>query len=232
MDKNKVGSYTDLCNSIIRPPRTEYSLEELGPIEFSIKDRKYYRKDIGLLNSRGEYLESSHFQPVKEERVNEVLPCVVFCHGNWGSRLDVLPIIIALLPYNITVFWFDFSGSGRSEGKYVTLGWNEKDDLDCVIRYLRSQNTVSTIGLWGTSMGAVTWLRYAAEDPSIAGLVLDSPFSNLRILWEELWKKNTKIPLFLWKIGMRFLRRSILKLAKLDIYKLDITEAAKSSTFY
>ena len=227
MEKSKVGSYSDLWNSIIRPPRTEYSLDDLGPSQFSIKDRKYWRKDIGLLNSRGEYLSCSHFEPVEKERVNDVLPWVVFCHGNWGSRLDVLPIIVALLPYNITVFWFDFSGSGRSEGKYVSLGWHEKDDLDWVIKYLRSQKTVSTIGLWGTSMGAVTWLRYASEDPTIAGLVLDSPFSNLRTLCEELWRKNSKIPLFLWKIGMRFLRRSILKMAKFDIYKLDIIEAAK-----
>jgi hypothetical protein len=38
---------------------------------------------------------------------------------------------------------------------------------------------VSTIGLWGRSMGAVTALMYADYDPSIGGLVLDSPFSNL-----------------------------------------------------
>ncbi|KAB8091857.1 hypothetical protein EE612_017515, partial [Oryza sativa] len=38
----------------------------------------------------------------------------------------------------------------------------------------------------GHSMGAVTSLMYGAEDPSIAGMVLDSPFSNLVDLMMEL----------------------------------------------
>lgn len=134
---------------------------------------------------------------MKEERVNKKLPCVVYCHGNCGSRLDALPILVSLLPSNITVFCFDFAGSGRSDGDYVSLGWYEKDDLQTVMSYLRSQKTVSTIGLWGQSMGAVTCLMYAASDPSIAGLVLDSPFSNLKRLCQQLCTRNSKIPLFI-----------------------------------
>lgn len=30
-----------------------------------------------------------------------------------------------LLPFNITVFTLDFSGSGLSDGDYVSLGWHE-----------------------------------------------------------------------------------------------------------
>ena len=62
-------------------------------------------------------------------------------------------------------------GSGQSDGKYVTLGWSEHDDMAVAIQYLRDTNTVSTIGLWGRSMGAVTALLYSQTDPSIAGVV-------------------------------------------------------------
>lgn len=48
-----------------------------------------------------------------------------------------------------------------------------------VIEYLRSCGLVSRIGLWGRSMGAATSILVAARDPSIAGMVLDSSFSNL-----------------------------------------------------
>jgi alpha/beta superfamily hydrolase len=65
---------------------------------------------------------------------------------------------MVLLPSNITVFTLDFSGSGLSEGDYVSLGWHEKDDLKTVVSYLRNSNQVSRIGLWGRSMGAVTRL--------------------------------------------------------------------------
>jgi dienelactone hydrolase len=62
-------------------------------------------------------------------------------------------------------------GSGLSEGDWVTLGAREVDDLAVAVRHLRGTGAVSTIGLWGRSMGAVTALLYAQRDPSIAGVV-------------------------------------------------------------
>ncbi len=43
-------------------------------------------------------------------------------------------------------------------------------------------------GLWGRSMGAITAVMHADRDPSIAGMILDSPFSTLRSVAEELAK--------------------------------------------
>lgn len=86
------------------------------------------------------------------------------------------------------MFSFDFSGCGLSEGRYISLGWYERDDLAIVIKYLRESNKVSTIGLWGRSMGAITAMMHADRDPSIAGLVLDSGFASLRLLAEDLCK--------------------------------------------
>lgn len=132
------------------------------------------------------------------------MPCVVYMHGNQGSRVDALPIVTALLP-EICVFTFDFSGSGLSEGEYVSLGWFEKDDLDCVVTYLRHSGKISTIGLWGRSMGAVTAIMYSATDPLIGGLVLDSPFASLKTLIEELCRRHSAIPLFVCRFAMKFI---------------------------
>lgn len=71
-------------------------------------------------------------------------------------------------------------GSGQSDGKYVTLGYREQEDLAFAIRHLRDTGTVSTIGLWGRSMGAVTALLYSQNDPSIAGIV--SIFSSCQAI--------------------------------------------------
>jgi pimeloyl-ACP methyl ester carboxylesterase len=62
-------------------------------------------------------------------------------------------------------------GSGLSDGKWVTLGAHEVEDLSVVVQHLRSQGGVSSIGLWGRSMGAVTALMYSHRDPDIAGMV-------------------------------------------------------------
>ena len=53
----------------------------------------------------------------------------------------------------------------------MTLGCKEVEDVEVVVNHLRSTGKVSTIALWGRSMGAVTALLYSQWDPSVAGIV-------------------------------------------------------------
>ena len=87
------------------------------------------RKDIDLLNNNGCMLRGSHFVPHNYYNLKTKLPCVIYLHGNCSSRVEALPCANILLPQNISVFAFDFSGCGHSDGEYVTLGWKEKEDL-------------------------------------------------------------------------------------------------------
>lgn len=91
-------------------------------------------------------------------------------------------------------------------GEYVSLGHFEQDDLEVVVQYLRSLDSVSTIGLWGRSMGAVTSILHASRDPSIAGMVLDSPFSDLYELMVDIVKsrKVCLLELLVTKKGILF----------------------------
>ncbi|PHT60106.1 hypothetical protein CQW23_02469 [Capsicum baccatum] len=218
-----------LVNFIIRPPRAEYDPKnDLLDEEFMLKGKWYQRKDLEVKNSRDEVLKCSHYIPLIRPE-GKPLPCVVYCHGNSGCRADASEAAIILLPLNITVFTLDFSGSGLSGGEHVTLGWNEKDDLRAVVEYLRTDGNVSLIGLWGRSMGAVTSLMYGAEDPSIAGMVLDSPFSDLVDLMMELVDTyKIRLPKFTVKFAIQYMRRAVLKKAKFDITELNTIKVAKS----
>ncbi|XP_013687095.1 uncharacterized protein BNAC04G28890D isoform X4 [Brassica napus] len=218
-----------LVNFIIRPPRAEYKPEhDLLEQEFLLKGRWYQRKDLEVKNIRGDVLKCSHYMPL-ERPEDRPLPCVIYCHGNSGCRADASEAAIVLLPSNITIFTLDFSGSGLSGGDYVTLGWNEKDDLKAVVEYLRTDGNVSLIGLWGRSMGAVTSLMYGAEDPSIAAMVLDSPFSNLVDLMMELVDTyKFPLPKFTIKFAIQYMRRAVQKRAKFDITDLNTIKVAKS----
>lgn len=118
-------------------------------------------------------------------------------HGNSSCRMESLETIKYLLPQNISMFCFDFAGCGNSDGEYISLGWWEREDVAMIVEHLRAKRNVSTIALWGRSMGAVTALLHADRDPSIAGLVLDSPFSDLSKLVNELVYHWTKLPAFL-----------------------------------
>ena len=78
-------------------------------------------------------------------------------------------------------------------------------------------------------MGAVTALLHADRDPSIAGLVLDSPFSNLSKLVNELSYTYTKIPSFLISPVLKLISSTIKSKADFDIYKLSPIDHVKNS---
>lgn len=71
-------------------------------------------------------------------------------------------------------------------------------------------------------MGAVTALLHGDRDPSIAGMVCDSPFSNLKVLSEELARMHTKnIPGFMLSAALSMISKTIKKKAQFDIKELD-----------
>ncbi|XP_035814654.1 uncharacterized isoform X5 [Zea mays] len=216
-------------NFVIRPPRSEYNPDQyLWEKEFILAGRKYKRLDLELTNARGYILKCSHYVPAFIPE-NTALPCVVYCHGNSGCRADANEAAVILLPSNITVFTLDFSGSGLSGGDYVSLGWHEKEDLKCAVSCLRDNKQVSTIGLWGRSMGAVTCLLYGAEDPSIGGMILDSAFTNLYDLMMELVDVyKIRVPKFTVKMAVQYMRRIIQKRAKFDIMDLNVLRGDKN----
>ncbi|CAK9078125.1 unnamed protein product [Durusdinium trenchii] len=211
--------YTELWRAVIRPPRDQYEIKEggFGPgrlqhrVYFSEKtiwaewdlNRTYQRTDLSLKNPRGLTL-------VPRAQSGS-------CPGT--QAVSTLPV---LLPFNITVFCLDFAGSGLSDGEYLSLGYYERDDLAVVVDHLRESYGVTCIGLWGRSMGASTALLHADRDPSIAGLVLDSPFSDLKVLCEELVDgyTNSRVPRWVTGIALQMVRSSISTHADFDIYDL------------
>lgn len=143
--------WTKLVNLVIRPPRAEYDPEEClpGP-RFRIGGVAHCRRDLELEGAEGYRIQCSHYEP--ERRGPEPLPCVVYLHGNSGSRCDATEAIRLLLPARITIFAVDLSGSGLSEGEYVTLGAREVLDVEAIVHHLREQGRTSKIGIWGQSM--------------------------------------------------------------------------------
>jgi cephalosporin-C deacetylase-like acetyl esterase len=221
--------WENACNLVIRPERHIYSESDLGDKVFAVdvSGHLYKRSDYALQNERKLKIVASHFEPVV--RSQERLPCVIYCHGNCGSRMVAKNVINLLLPYQITVFCFDFTGSGLSEGQYVSLGYFEHKDLSVCVQFLRDRGTTSTIGLWGRSMGGVSSLLYSALDPSIAAMVLDSPFADLRQLMEELvLNYSDSIPTFLARGAISLLSSSIQDRAGFDISEVSPQTVAAS----
>lgn len=62
-------SYATLWKSIIRPPRDDYSEDQLGDEIFIYREKTYIRKDYNILNRRGDFIRASFIEPDEESRV-------------------------------------------------------------------------------------------------------------------------------------------------------------------
>ncbi|KAF4699840.1 hypothetical protein FOZ63_007322, partial [Perkinsus olseni] len=104
----------------------------------------------------------------------------------------------------------------------LRIRYYEKDDLAAVVEYLRRSELASTIGLWGRSMGAVTALLHGDRDPSIAGMVIDSAFQDMRTLATDLAQQlGFRIPGLMLSAVLGMLRLSVKSRAHFDIFDLE-----------
>jgi len=216
-------SYEEAWKAIIRPHRDVFQLEQLGPTKFSMRGHRCRRMDVDLTNVNGFTLKCSHFMPGTDPNVS--WPCVVYLHGNSSSRLEAHDVVKVCVPRNLGVFCFDFSGCGISGGDYVTLGHNESKDLIVVLNYLRSTGLVTCIGLWGRSMGASTAVLGSVSE-EVAACVLDSPFTGLRLVVEELLTSRLNIPNFILNLGIEAVRKEVQNRAHFDINEVVPLNAA------
>ena len=187
-------SYEVLWKSIIRPERDIYKEEDLGPKLFRFNNIVYCRNDYDILDFQGNLLKLSFIEPDPDNRPSDIMPCVLYLHENSGSRLQGLGVKLHLLKRNINLCTFDFAGSGLSEGKYISLGYHEKNQVRNVVDFLERLPGVGNIGIWGRSMGAATTLLYTPTDKRIKCIVVDSPFSDFRKLAKEICQSNITVP--------------------------------------
>lgn len=150
------------------------------------------------------------------------LPCVIYCHCFNGSRIESLKFAEMIIKQHCYFVNFDFAGSGNSQGDYVTLGYYEQEDIEAIIRYLKTCMEIECFALWGRSMGAVTALLYAQRDPTIKVIVVDSPFTNMNQLALEISQKKTKIPSILIKGILALIKNTIQNKANFSIDDVDV----------
>mmetsp|Transcript_45293 Transcript_45293/g.98484 ORF Transcript_45293/g.98484 Transcript_45293/m.98484 type:complete len:397 (+) Transcript_45293:40-1230(+) len=229
-----LGSLFALWNFIIRPPRTTYTAEDLGPSEFQVGGQRAMRKDLKLRSSRGVSLACSHFTP-KQDRDDELqqFPVVIYLHGNSSNRLEAGSLVAEFISRRISLFCFDAAGCGLSGGEYVSLGWYERDDLATVVKYLRTNPECGPIGIWGRSMGAATALLHADRDPTLGAICLDSSYADFRMLAEDFAQSYAvmfPIPDWLLTAALSVVRSKVQKLADFDIDHLVPLNHAKRST--
>ena len=229
-------SYENCWKYIIRPPRDDYDLSELELDYFKLKEQiPYIREDYTVLSKRNYLMQCSFYRIDPSKRIPYIRPCVIYLHGNSSSRMEGKKMALYLLNKGIDLFVFDFPGSGKSEGEYISLGYHEKEDVRLIVDFVEKLPGVGNIGIWGRSMGAATALLFSYSDERIKAQCVDSPFAEFRELSITLCKKEINLPEFIINSVLFFLKKTIKKKNGMDIDQLrpiDYAEISKTPTFF
>jgi uncharacterized protein len=105
-------------------------------------------------------------------------PTVVMVHG-WGSNKSAMLDRAAILhdAYNLVIV--DLRNHGQSEAAPTTQGIREARDVEAVVDWLESAKAPDWIALFGVSMGGVTALNEADDDPRIDAVILESTHATI-----------------------------------------------------
>ncbi|HEX9723058.1 MAG TPA: CocE/NonD family hydrolase [Vicinamibacteria bacterium] len=139
----------------------------------------------------------------------------VFVHGAKSSRFQGLAAATHWYRRGYGFLMMDLSGRGASDGDYVTYTVNERLDVASMTKWLRERPTVKAdaVVVFGTSNGAASSIFAAAEDPAIAALALDAPFSDLWAASGEMLESRGASPLLRYPLSLFVRARAGLDLA-------------------
>jgi dipeptidyl aminopeptidase/acylaminoacyl peptidase len=163
--------------NVTHPKQTDYSAT---PANYNVIYEDVYFQTEDNLRLAGWFL------PAGEDAQGTI----IVLHGYPANKSDSLDWSL-FLREKFNLLLFDFRYFGSSEGKYTTIGWNEKKDLKAAVDYLFTRDDIEhdKIGVMGFSVGAAVGIMQGATDDRIKAIVADSSYASLGQLEEKMFDK-------------------------------------------
>jgi pimeloyl-ACP methyl ester carboxylesterase len=130
---------------------------------------------------------------------------IIYSHGLFRSRRELLERAMDLWKLGYGALLYDQRNHGASGAARVTLGYNERLDVEGAVRYLQQEvHTKDKIVSLGISMGASAALLAAAETPDIAAVISDSSFLSFKDTVDHHVNMFLRLPRFPFSNELRF----------------------------
>lgn len=128
---------------------------------------------------------------------------IILVHGSNQNRsglfhTSTLSLTKGLSDQGFNILMLDLRGHGLSGDSRYTYGIRERRDILGAVDWLRQEHGFEegTIGVLGLSLGAVSTIGAAAEEPAIGAIVADSGFAEFKTLLENSFTDQSKLPNF------------------------------------
>jgi pimeloyl-ACP methyl ester carboxylesterase len=150
---------------------------------------------------------------------------IVYSHGLFRSRRELLERAADLWRLGYGALLYDSRNHSASGPARVTLGYNERLDVEAAVRFLRDEaHSTDRVVLFGISMGATAALLAAAETPDVSAIISDSSFLTFKDTVNHHVKMFLHLPAFPFGNELRFF---IERRAGFDSSQLDALDAVK-----
>ncbi len=112
-------------------------------------------------------------------------PAIVYAHGAGRDQRSGLSIVPALhqAGYSVLLFSYRDHGCSDGDGRGITYGYHESQDVDSAVRFLCQVKQASHVGVIGYSVGGSSVLLSAARNPDIEAVVAVAPFADAMEIW-------------------------------------------------
>ena len=137
-------------------------------------------------NAKEVYIQNKklnlHSYEIRNKKDSKVW--VIAVHGYIDSANSMVDSAKQFISYGYHVLLPDLRAHGKSDGKYIGMGWLDKNDILLWIDYLIATYGNIKIILYGISMGAATVMMASGEDlPSNVRMVIED--CGYTSAWEE-----------------------------------------------
>ncbi|MBM3223917.1 MAG: alpha/beta hydrolase [Candidatus Tectomicrobia bacterium] len=131
------------------------------------EDLGLHAEAVALPNAAGHLLRGFWFRPLGDNTA----PTVLFCPGTSGNLSSHLYYVELLCRAGYTVLSVDYTGFGQSAGR-ASLHTLVSDML-CASDFLLQHKQITSLGIFGVSLGANLALQVAAQRPAIRAVAVE-----------------------------------------------------------
>ena len=123
---------------------------------------------------------------------------LIALHGINDNKEQWLAQAVDLQQRGYASLLLDFRGHGASEGRHVTFGERETEDVAAALDYLRQRGDVDMqrVGLIGLSLGGIAAIMAAARLPAVRAIMAESAFPDLMQDLGLAFRRFTGVPSF------------------------------------
>ena len=142
-------------------------------------------KDVGLEGERVELVTKGGtrlvgwFLPATDPGRKSGAPALLWFYGNGENIASIWPVLRDFQPPGVSLLVVDYPGYGGSEGRATEAGLYEAAELAYQELARRPEVDSLRIYVYGRSLGSAVATHTAAAH-RVAGLILESPFTNAR----------------------------------------------------